>query len=199
MIGADLTREHAAAVAALTDAQRDDLILTGIDPIDIALGMVGAARGRVVGDRFEPLPGDRWAYCTPIRVDPFHPLSLETPAPASVLRVGEIIDLVFWRPQQPRRWALRVGAAEYLGLIPPQYCRPERVAIHHGVIDWFRGGCNGLVILSPHPWVTYRVLSQCSSGLVAEDERHAEELRAALDHPWPRPEIFVRRETRHVL
>jgi len=197
MSGLDLAREHAHAVEALTDAQHEDLVVAGVDRVDIALGMVGAAYGHVVGERFEPLPGGKLAYCTPIRVDPFRPLSLETPAPASAVRAGEIVDLILWHPDAPGRWALRAGSAEYLGLIEPQYCGPEPVAIHRSVLGWFRAGCDGLVILSPDPWIVYRLLSQCTSGIVAEDERHAEELRAALEHPWPhRPKVFVS-EARH--
>lgn len=198
MSGADLICEHRSAVEGLTDAQHEDLVLAGVDRIDIALGMVGAAYGHVVGNRFEPHPDGKLAFCTPVRVDPFRPLSLETPAPASASRVGDLVDLVYWHPDAPRRWALRDGVAEVLGLIEPQYCGPEPVAIHRGVLGWFRHGCDGLVILTPDPWTVYRLLSQCTSGLVAEDERHAEELRAALDHPWPRPEVYVR-EARHVV
>lgn len=64
---------------------------------------------------------------------------------------------------------------------------------------WFRHGCDGLVLLSPDLWAVYRLLTLCTSGLVAEDERHAEELRAALEHPWPHPPpVYVRgREPRH--
>lgn len=198
MTGLDLASEHAAAVKALTDNQHEDLVLAGVDRVDIALGMVGAAYGHVVGDRFELRQDGRLAYCTPVRADPTRPLSLETPIASSALRLGDLIDIVYWHPEAPRRWALRTGVAEVLGLIEPQYCGPEPVAIHRGVLGWFRHGCDGLVILSPDPWVVYRLLSQCTSGLLAENERHAEELRAALDHPWPRPPVYVRgREPRH--
>lgn len=50
MTGADLTHELRAAVEALTDAQHEDLVLAGVDRLDIGLGMVGAAYGHVVGD-----------------------------------------------------------------------------------------------------------------------------------------------------
>jgi hypothetical protein len=162
--------------------------------------MIGAAYGHLVGgDRFEPHPCGKLAYCTPVLVDPFRPLSLETPTPASVVRVGDLIDIVYWHPEVSRRWALRIGTAECLGLIEPQFCEPRPVAIHRSVLNWFRHGCDGLVILTPDSWAVYRLLSQCTSGLLAENERHAEELRAVLDHPWPRPEVSVRREARHAL
>lgn len=199
MNGGDLSRELAQTLDALTDHQHEELVLAGVDRVDIALGLVGAAYGHVGGDnRFEPHERGKLAFCTPVRCDPFR-TGIETPAPASAVRVGDLVDIVFWHPQVPRRWALRTGAAECLGLIPPQFCGPEPVAIHRGVIGWFRSGCDGLVVLTSDPWSVYRLLSQCISGITAEDERHAEELRAALDHPWPhRPEVFVR-EARHAV
>jgi hypothetical protein len=196
MTGDDLARELAQAVEALTDTQHEDLVLAGVDRVDIALGMVGAAYGHVIGDRFEPHTDGKLAYCTPIRCH--DPLTLESPVPASAVRVGDLVDIVYWHPEVPRRWALRTGAAECLGLIEPQYCGPEPVAVHRGVLGWFRAGCAGVVILTPDPWTVYRLLSQCAGGIVAEDERHAEELRAALEHPWARPKVFVR-EVRHAL
>src|SRR5437868_13495632 len=42
--------------------------------------------------------------------------------------------------------------------------------------------CRGLVLLSPVRSEQYRVLTVCDS-IVAEDERHAAELREVLDHP----------------
>ena len=72
------------------------------------------------------------------------------------------------------------------------------MAVHRGPLGWFRDGCAGLVLLTVQPWEIYRILSQCAAGIVAEDQRHAKELRAALKHPWPHPEVFVR-ERRHAL
>lgn len=197
MTESELARELGAAVLALTDAQHEELVQAGVDRLDIAL-LIGAAYGHVVGDRFEPHPDGgeppppgSVAFCTPIRADPFRPLSIETPVAASALRVGEIIDLVFWHPAAPERWALRTGAAECLGLIEPQCCDPEPVRIHRGIISWFRHRCDGLVILTRDPWRVHCLLSQCRGGLVAEDQRHAADLHQMLDHPWPKPEITV--------
>jgi hypothetical protein len=190
--GADLERELADAVAALSDAQHEDLVLAGVNRIDIGIGMIGAAYGSVVDiHRFEPCADGGLAFVTPIRVH--HASTIESTIPDSACRVGDIVDLVYWSINSPDCWALRTGNAEVLGLIPPQFCKPEPVAIHRGPLGWFRHGCAGLVVLSPDPWAVYRLLSQCSSGLLAEDERHAEELRAALEHPWPRPPVLVRK------
>jgi hypothetical protein len=195
--GVSLARELAQAVEALSDTQHEELVQAGVDRLDIALGLVGAAYGHVTAsNRFDPHPDGRLAFVTPIRCH--DPRTLESPVPASAVRVGEIIDLVYWHPAAPRRWALRTGVADCLGLIPPQYCGPEPVAIHRGVVGWFRAGCDGLVILSCDPWRVYGILTQCVSGILAEDPRHAEELRAAIDHPWPHPEVFVR-EARHAI
>jgi hypothetical protein len=196
MTGADLARELAQAVEALTDQQHEDLVRAGVDRHDIAMGLVGAAYGHVVGERFEPHPDGKLAYCTPVRCH--YAPTIESPVPASAVRVGDITDLVYWHPEVPRRWALRFGTAECLGLVEPQYLGPDPVAVHSTVLNWFSAGCDGLVILTPDPWGIYRLLSQCAGGIIAEDKRHAEELRAALERPWPRPKVFVR-EVRHAL
>jgi hypothetical protein len=197
MNAADLARELAAAHEALSDAQHEDFVLAGVDRLDIALGLVGAAYGSVAGERFEPHPDGRLAFCTPARIH--RSLTIESPVPDSAVRVGELVDLVYWSLNHPERWAMRTGAAECLGLVEPQYCGPEPVAIHRRPLGWLRGGCRGLVLLTRDPWAMYRILCQCSGGLIAEDERHAAELAAALDHPWPHPPEIIVRERRNAL
>lgn len=199
MTTVDLDKEMVRAISALEDRHVDELIAAGIDRLDIDLGLVGLARGRVEGQLFAPDDHGGVAFVSPVRTH--YPLCFETPIPASALRVGDIVDLVYFHPQYPRTWAVRTGAAEVLGLILPQYCAPEPIEIHRAPLGWLQSGCRGLVLLSRNLADAYRVLSACTGGIVAEDEAHADELRNALERPWPHPPITVRKrvKARHVL
>lgn len=135
----DLDRELAAAIRALESRHVDELVAAGVDRLDIGLGLVGIARGRVEGDQFAPADEGGFAFVTPVRTH--YPLSFETPIPASALRVGDIIDLVYWHPDYPSAWAVRTGAAEVLGLIEPQYCDPEPTEVWRGPLGWLQAGC----------------------------------------------------------
>ena len=190
MKSADLELVFAAAQSAMGDHHHDELVAAGVDRADIDMGLVGVMRGHVRGDRLEIDPTGGQAYITPVRTH--YPTLFESPIPDSAVRVGDLIDAVAWHPKFPRRWATLTGNAEALGLVEPQYCAPEPVEIWRGPLAWFKHGCRGLVLLSRQPSDVYRTLSLCAGGLVAEDDRHAEELRAALEHPWPRPKILVR-------
>jgi hypothetical protein len=120
-------------------------------------------------------------------------VTAEAHDPPHTVRAGELVDLVAWHPRHPHRWALRTGAAEWLGAIEPQYLDPEPVPVWRSPLAWLRVGCVGLVMLSPDPPAAYRVLSGCRGGIVAEDPQHAAALRATLARPWPAPQIIVRR------
>jgi hypothetical protein len=194
MKAADLEREMVAAVSALTEIDIEMLVQHGVDRADIAMGMVGSALVRVEGDYYSPDPSGKLAFLTAIRVH--YPTTPESPVPDSAVRVGEIVDIVAWHPLRPARWALRVGSAEWLGSIEPQYMGPPPVHIRRSVLSWFRSSCTGLLPLSSSPPDVYRVLSWSTGGLIAEDDQHAAELRAALSRPWPLPRISVAREAR---
>jgi hypothetical protein len=91
----DLDREMADAIGALERHHVDELIAEGIDRLDIDLGLIGVARGRVERDHFAPDNRGGIAFVTPVRTH--FPLSFETPIPASALRIGDIVDLVVCR------------------------------------------------------------------------------------------------------
>jgi hypothetical protein len=108
--------------------------------------------------------------------------------PHEVISWGAIVDLVAFHPRHPARWALRVGAAEWLGCCEPQYLDPPPVRIWRLPLDWLRADCTGLVILSQEPVDAYRVLSGLHS-ITAEDAAHAGELRRVLSRSWLVPHI----------
>lgn len=176
------------AVAMMTDDDRALLIGHGIRDADLT--MIGRIRAGVSGQLYEPDMDGGTAYVTPVRV-----IYADTPEcryPGHAVRNGRIVDLVAWHPARPERWALRTGAAEWLGSIAPQYMPPvPKVPIRRSVLSWFRHCCAGLVLLSPNPADQYRLLAQCRGGIIAENAEHQAELRRILARPWPLPRVLI--------
>jgi hypothetical protein len=196
MITIDLDAELAAAVRALSDDQANMLVACGVNRLDIDLGMVGGVLARIEGDFYVLDPdGGRPAFVTPVRVDTAS--SPESRVPDSTVRMGSLIDLVAWHPARPNSWAQRIGTAEWLGAIDPQYLDPAPVLVRSSPLSWFKSGCSGLVPLSRQTPDIYRLLVGCRSGVVAEDDAHAAKLRRILERPWSAPPVFVKRERRH--
>ena len=186
----DLRAEHRAAVAALTEEDRGRLADFGIGPDDIGrFRMCGIARVLVRDGLYQPDEEGGVAIVTPVRVE--RPYTPEARRPGIWARWGPIVDLVAWHPSEPLRWALRVGSAEWIGCIEPQYLDPEPVRVHRSVFDWLRAGCSGLVPLSSDRGELYRLLSGVHGGILAADDTHARDLRRALSHPWPHPNVEV--------
>lgn len=102
-----------------------------------------------------------------------------------------------WRPDRLDVVATRVGAATWLGAIPPQYLAPVPVSVWRHPLGWLRVGCRGLVLLTTDLAEVSRVLFECLGGLEAEDERHAAELRRTLTRPWPQPAVWACKRPRH--
>ena len=186
----DLRAEHRSAVATLTDEDRGVLADLGISPASLSrFRLCGIARVRVRRSRlYEPDENGNVALITPVRVE--CPASPESRRPLIYTQWGPIVDLVAWHPYAPERWALRVGSAEWLGCIEPQYMDPDPVPIHRTVLDWLRAGRVGLVPLAFEHAELYRLLTVCRR-IRAADEEHARELRRALSHPWPQPDVEV--------
>jgi len=186
----DLRAEHRCAVAALTEEDRGRLADFGIGPDDLGrFRMCGIARVAVRDGLYQPDEEGGVAIITPVRVE--RPVSPEARRPAIWARWGPIVDLLAWHPSEPLRWALRTGAAEWLGCIEPQYLDPEPVRVHRCVLDWLRAGCSGLVPLSVDRGELYRLLSGVHGGILAADDTHARDLRRALAHPWSHPSVEV--------
>jgi hypothetical protein len=189
MTGADLEREYLAALCATELRDLAPLRAAGIGARGLAIACPAIARVKIAGEGFELDAEGGAAYLVPIRVD--DPISPETTDPAATLRSSAIVDLVAIHPRHPDRWALRVGTAEWLGAVHPQYLDPALVPVWRSPLAWLRGGCTGLVILSRERADAYRLLADLRGGIIAEDARHAAELRTILAQPWPLPRVIV--------
>jgi hypothetical protein len=160
--------------------------------------MVGVARGRLGKfNLFEPDPDGALTFLSAVRVDPWHPLSIETPVADAAVRHGDIVDIVAWHPDHPGRWALRLGNALHLGLIEPQYLDPEAVRVHRGPLGWLRARCRGLVLLTHDPRDQYRILTICRA-IIAEDPEHKRALHASLARALPLPLIDIGQQGDHL-
>jgi hypothetical protein len=186
----DLAAEMRAAVGALNRPQAEALVQLGVDPLDIAIfEMVGVARVRI-DDKSrldEPNDDGPLAYISPVCCA--HPAA--GPEAADVwrsVRFGGLCDLIAWR--HPGRWFLRVGSADWLGSIPPQFLDPDAVPIWRSPLNWFRARCTGLMLLTGDPGTAHRLLMDCAGGIVPEDEVHGRELRRLLERPYPIPPIL---------
>jgi hypothetical protein len=176
----------------MTQADVRELTAFGVWPADIELWqLVGLARVSRVTDAelYEPDPDGALAYVTPVLVqDASGP---ESQRPETFVRVGNIVDLVAWDPEKPLQWRRRCGLADWLGLVPPRYLDPDAVPVRRSVLNWFRAGCTGIVVLSRDPTVSYRLLMGLGGGIVAEDYNHRRELERLLERPWPIPESTI--------
>jgi hypothetical protein len=184
-----LAAEMRVARSALIPEHWDELTEHGVPvPLIANYGLVGAAPIRVgKSGLYEPALDGRLAYITPVRID--NELTAVAEQPLSSARIlGHLVDLVAWHPRHPLRWALRTGAASWLGCIGPQYMAPDPVAVRRSPLAWLQAECDGLVILSNEPADAYRLLCGMHE-LLAEDAEHAAELRRLVRRPWPLPRI----------
>src|SRR6266550_6674203 len=185
-----IVEEYLVALRRTRFADLGPLRKAGVGGPGLAIGPAFAAI-RVSNGLFElDAEGDARAFIVPIRIG--NPISPEASDPVQAVREGKILDLLAFSPAYPMRWALRTGNATWLGAIEPQFLMPEPVPIWRNPLAWLRNDCRGLVLLNPVRSEQYRVLTVCDS-IVAEDERHAAELREVLDHPWLAPPVYSRR------
>jgi hypothetical protein len=192
MTGADLRAEYLTALRTTTFEDLRPLRDAGIGEQGLMVGLAVASI-RLSRDRslfeFDP-DADAAAFILPIRIE--HAISPEAADPARAVREGEIADLLAFSPNHPARWALRMGNATWLGNIEPQYLAPDPVPVWRTPLHWLRNNCRGLVLLDRDRRAQYRVLISCDA-ILAEDERHAIELRELLRQPWLAPPVLVRR------
>jgi hypothetical protein len=184
------SREYLMALQSTRFSDLAALRQAGVDGPGLAIGPAFASIQMADG-RFQlDTHGDAKAFVLPVRVG--NPLTAEVNDPIKAVRHGTLIDLIALSPAYPNQWALRLGNATWLGAIEPQFLMPEPVPVWRTPLAWLRNDCRGLVLLSPVRSEQYRVLTVCDS-IVAEDERHAAELREVLDHPWLAPPVYSRR------
>jgi hypothetical protein len=191
-----VVHEYLIALRSTRFADLAPLRAAGVGGPGLAIGPALASI-RVSDGLFEFDPdGDAKAFVIPVRVR--NPISAEASDPIKTIRHGTLIDLIALSPAYPNQWGLRLGNATWLGAMEPQFLMPEPVPVWRNPLAWLRNDCRGLVLLSRARSERYRVLTVCDA-IVAEDERHAAELRGVLDHPWLAPPVHSRRhrEVRH--
>jgi hypothetical protein len=189
MNSAALEREYLDALGRTRPSDLAALRDAGVDEGGFALSP-GVAAIRISERRFELDPdGDAVAFILPVRV--YHPFSPEAPDPVRFVREGDVVDLLAFSPAVPFRWALRTGAAAWIGCIEPQYLMPDPVPVWRTPLGWLRSGSRGLVLLTQDRREQYRVLTLCDA-LIAEDERHAARLREVVQRPLLGPPVLVR-------
>lgn len=186
----DLTEELAAALDAVTAADCQVMRGARVPPAMFVRGFLGVARVLVEGEHYQPHESGGRAFITPVRV--LEQDSPEDPDFDVAPSLGALIDLVAWHPRFPDRWALRRGAATWLGAIPPQVMAPPPVPIRRSPLAWLRAGGTGLCILTGDPGEAQRLLLGCSR-LLAENDEHAKELRRIVTRPYPAPRVYVAR------
>src|SRR4051794_14020349 len=195
MRGVDLLKEWSAARKAMGSGDCRVLVSFGVKAAHKLL-LIGKVRARRDGDLYVPDRDGLPAFVTPVFID--YADTPESPRPAQAVRFGDLVDLVAWDPRHPHSWALRCGAAEWLGAIEPQYLDPPPVPIHCGPLGWLQGGCCGLVLLARETVSQYRLLANIQR-IEAEDAAHAAELQGVLMRPWPAPTVTIapQRGVRH--
>src|SRR4051794_11818071 len=166
----DLWAEFNAARAVLEPPDRAMLEGYGVAPGAVVL-LIGITRARVSHGVYEPAEDGGEGFVTPILAhDAISPESIN---PAQAVHFGDILDLVLWHPRRPDAWALRSGAAEWAGSIPPQYMPPiPATPIRRSMLSWFQHRRTGLVLLATERAARYRLLTGCRGGIIAEDARH---------------------------
>jgi hypothetical protein len=192
--GGDLDREYRKALRRTELCDLGSLFAAGVPHSVIAGVMPALDTVTVEGAFYQPDPEGGAAFIMPVRVE--RPITPETLNPAETIADGPIIDLLAMHPRSPARWALRRGAATWLGSCEPQFCGPDIVPIRRTPLDWLRADCKGLVLLSRDRRDQYRVLSRLRA-IVAEDNVYAVELREVLAHPWSAPPVTVAKRGRH--
>ena len=174
-------------------ADRRALMSLGVKAADTLL-LIGKVRARRDGDLYVPDKDGPPAFVTPVFVD--YADTPELPSPAQAVRFGDLVDLVAWDPRHPHSWALRYGAAEWLGAIEPHISSRRLSPFIAGRSAGCRPGARGLVLLSHEPASQYRLLANIQR-IEAEDAAHAAELHGIISRPWPVPTITVAVERRH--
>ena len=197
MSGVTLKPLEAEYLAALKRTRFKDLAPlrdAGVGGPGLAIGPAWAAI-QLHGDRFEFDPfSDAYAFVIPVRCD--DPNTPEVVVPQRIIREAAIVDLVAFSANSGG-WARRFGNATWLGAVEPQYLTPIPTPVWRNPLNWLRAECTGLCLLTRDSRERYRILSLLDAVL-AEDERHAQELRELLARPWLAPPVLVRgREVRN--
>jgi hypothetical protein len=194
----DLAAEFEAAQAAMTGAHRDRLHRLGVETwaTDPRCLLIGAARVRFEGDRFEPAPDDGDAAVIVAVRGEDGPTTLDHADPIRAATMGEaVLDLLAFTTTRPERWALRVGAVDQIGYMPIQEMRSSDPTdgaawFWPTPLAWLADGCGGLCILTDDP-AKIRSIVTSARRPFADDAALAARLRAIAARPMPVPAFAV--------
>jgi hypothetical protein len=194
---AELEAEMRQALANLTTEHAEELVGAGVPIFPIVIyQMVGVGRVRATESGcYCPDPAGGDAFISPVRVQ--YPDTPQSTEPWWFVRGGDLVDLLAWNPKEPECWALRVGAAAWLGCVAvqdyPELVAPPPTRVWRTPLSWFCADCDGLVVLSPERTDHYRILSELQGGIIAEDD-HVREVQDIVERPWPAPRVWAASE-----
>ncbi len=194
---AELAAELRSALANLTRGHADELVGCGVPWSVIIDLMIGVERVSATQTGcYCPDPNGGTAYITPVRAQ--YADTPQSTAPWRSVRGGYLFDLLAWNVKAPECWALRSGAATWLGCVPvqdyPELVTPAPTRLRRTPFHWMRSDCTGLVALSPERADRYRLYGELHGGIIAEDDDHRREVLDILERPWPAPPVWTASE-----
>lgn len=156
------------------------------DSIDAAvwLDLIRPARVLIEGEAYQPHEDGDWCFVTPcLHIDGDkwreHVWTKRCCAPDEArCWFSEVVDLVAWHPATPGRWARRTGDASMLGAID----EGAALRVWRTPLSWLRGGGEGVCFLTSEQGIIAEAL-RAASEVIAEDGRHAAELRRICEQP----------------
>lgn len=144
MTGADLAAEYLDALGRTKPHDLLHLQRAGVGPVGLAIAPAVATISLSSGGLYyQPDPdSDAAAYILPVRGD--NPTSPEAADPVAAVRGAGIVDLLAFSAAYPARWALRTGAAAWIGAVEPQYLMPDPTPVWRSPLHWLGQDCRGL-------------------------------------------------------
>lgn len=181
----DLAAEWAAATAAVRQ-RHIDLLRThyGI-PLTAIIDRLGVARVRVEGSRYDPEDGGSEMAIVGCFVAPPRMPDGRWRCP------NEVVDLLAFRPVDPRRWWSRCGIVAALGEESLASFDDASVWVWRDPLKWLQAEATGICPVDPDCAAVRDVLLRLS-GIDAEDVAHGREVKALMLRSWTRlPPIYV--------
>lgn len=142
-----------------------------------------SARVTVEGPLWRPDPAGSPAVVIPIRG-----ASHVSDDPCASLWYGQAHDAVAFDPRRPTRWAVLSGSAPALGVVIDPAVDPAPIPIWRTPLAWLQADGRGLCLLGADLRERQRIILRLSA-LIAEDQAHADELRALAEWPPAAPHI----------
>jgi len=104
---------------------------------------------------------------------------------------GELLNMIAFNPESPRRWRALTGDADHIG-ISPELAQDgdEPVLVCRDLREFLRGiGRRPVLPLAASAVEVSRLLRGYAAGLVAQDEAHARQLHRLLTETAERPPL----------